>query len=193
MSPGRATEEDVGAEPGGGPGRAAGSRILRALASPTRLRILHLLASGPCEVHQIVDALGLSQAATSQHLAALRRRGRRRGDPRRPHRRVPTVPTLSWRAACELLREVLVRRLAHMGDMAANAEETRRDARVSSPRARALSHALTEIRRTPMADNRQAGHPRDARPGQPRNGHDPVRDGLRGAGLRCGGRDGLPG
>ena len=96
--------------------------ILRALASPTRLRILHLLASGPSEVHQIVDALGLSQASTSQHLAALRGAGvvEATRDGRAVEYRLAD-PELA--RACELLREVLVRRLAHMGDMAANAEE----------------------------------------------------------------------
>ncbi len=96
--------------------------ILRALASPTRLRILHLLASGPCEVHQIVDAIGISQASTSQHLAALRGAGvvEATRDGRVVEYRL-TDPELA--RACELLREVLVRRLAHMGDMAANAEQ----------------------------------------------------------------------
>jgi DNA-binding transcriptional ArsR family regulator len=96
--------------------------ILRALASPTRLRIIHLLASGPCEVHELVDELGLSQAATSQHLAALRATGvvEAERDGRAVQYRL-SDPDLA--RACELMRDALVRRLAHLGDVAANAEE----------------------------------------------------------------------
>jgi ArsR family transcriptional regulator len=47
--------------------------ILRALADPTRLRILHLLRQGELCVCDIVKALRLKQAATSRHLAYLRR------------------------------------------------------------------------------------------------------------------------
>ena len=46
--------------------------LLRTLASAHRLRIIHLLGIGPCEVNELARELGLSQAATSQHLAAMR-------------------------------------------------------------------------------------------------------------------------
>ena len=96
--------------------------VLRTLSSPTRLRLIHLLASGPCEVHELVDALGLSQAATSQHLAALRAAGivEATRDGRAVEYRLVDADLAR---ACELLRNVLVRRLAHLGDLAATAEE----------------------------------------------------------------------
>jgi ArsR family transcriptional regulator len=105
--------------------------VLRALASRTRLRFVHALATGPCEVHDLADALGLSQAATSQHLAALRAVGvvEATRDGRSVEYRL-SDPDLA--AACNLFRAVLVRRLTHLGDLAANAEETGRFARLAA-------------------------------------------------------------
>lgn len=47
--------------------------IFRALADPTRVRILHLLRDGPLCVGDLVSVLGLSQPKVSRHLAYLRR------------------------------------------------------------------------------------------------------------------------
>ena len=49
--------------------------ILTALADPARRRILELLLSGPCNVGELVGALGLSQPAVSKHLRVLRAAG----------------------------------------------------------------------------------------------------------------------
>ena len=49
--------------------------LLRALADENRLRILALLAEGELCVCHIVEALGLSQPNTSQHLSVLRHAG----------------------------------------------------------------------------------------------------------------------
>ena len=48
--------------------------LFRALAHPTRIRILELLAPGEQTVQELQDALGLDQPVVSQHLAALRAR-----------------------------------------------------------------------------------------------------------------------
>ena len=50
----------------------AASELLRALASPVRLGIVRELASGGRRVHELVDALGVSQPLVSQHLRVLR-------------------------------------------------------------------------------------------------------------------------
>ena len=47
--------------------------VLRALADPTRVRILHLLRKGPLCVGDLVSVLELSQPKVSRHLAYLRR------------------------------------------------------------------------------------------------------------------------
>ena len=63
------------------------AEVLRTLASPRRLEILHRLADGPCEVGRLAEGLGLSQPNVSQHLAvlrAIRARGRRPRWPRGP-------------------------------------------------------------------------------------------------------------
>jgi DNA-binding transcriptional ArsR family regulator len=51
--------------------RQFGARLFSALAHPSRLVILDLLAAGPASVTAIMAATGQKQATTSQHLAAL--------------------------------------------------------------------------------------------------------------------------
>ena len=51
------------------------AEVLRTLANPRRLEILHRLADGPCEVGRLAGELGLSQPNVSQHLAVLRASG----------------------------------------------------------------------------------------------------------------------
>ena len=46
--------------------------LLRALASAHRLRIIHRLGIGLCEVNKLARDLGLSQASASRHVAAVR-------------------------------------------------------------------------------------------------------------------------
>ncbi len=107
--------------------------LLRSLASRHRLRILHLLGERPHEVNELADELGLGQAATSQHLGAMRRAGLvesvRDG---RNHRYMVADPQIL--AACGLMREVLVRRLSRMGDLAAAASASRPEVVTSSKR-----------------------------------------------------------
>src|ERR1700722_10630124 len=50
----------------------AASELLKALASPVRLGIVRELADGGKKVHELVDALGVSQPLVSQHLRVLR-------------------------------------------------------------------------------------------------------------------------
>lgn len=47
-------------------------RLLRALANPTRLAIVTELGHGERCVHELVDALGVTQPLVSQHLRVLR-------------------------------------------------------------------------------------------------------------------------
>lgn len=46
--------------------------VLRAIADPTRLRIVILLMKGEMSVGVIVDALGIPQSTVSRHLSHLR-------------------------------------------------------------------------------------------------------------------------
>ena len=57
------------------PGPLAVAPVFRALADPTRVRILHLLREGPLCVGDLVSALGTAQPKVSRHLAYLRRAG----------------------------------------------------------------------------------------------------------------------
>jgi DNA-binding transcriptional ArsR family regulator len=96
--------------------------ILRTLASAHRLRIIHQLGIGPCEVNELARELGLNQAATSQHLAAMRAVGLVEAvrDGRTARYQVCDPEIL---AACALMRSALVRRLSRLGDLASAARQ----------------------------------------------------------------------
>lgn len=51
------------------------ARFFKALAHPTRIRILEILVRGSLTVYELQEALGLDQPAVSQQLAVLRNHG----------------------------------------------------------------------------------------------------------------------
>src|SRR5512143_197277 len=106
------------------------AEILKTLASPRRLEILHRLAEGPCEVGRLAADIGVSQPNVSQHLAVLRTAGivdaERDGREVRYRLSDPDVMV-----ACALMRGVLQRRLTRLGQLAANS--TAADAPVPIP------------------------------------------------------------
>ena len=93
--------------------------LLKTLASPRRLEIVHYLGeSGPVEVRRLAEHFGSTQPAISQHLAALRGVGIveavRDGREVRYQLADPEIV-----AACGAMRQVLIRRIARLGDIAA--------------------------------------------------------------------------
>lgn len=94
--------------------------ILKVLAQPVRLEILHRLAEGPVEVTRLAAVIGLSQPNVSQHLAVLRGAGLVEPDRRgREIRYRLTDPDVI--VACGVMREVLRRRLQRLAGLAAKA------------------------------------------------------------------------
>lgn len=90
------------------------AEVLKTLASPRRLEILHRLAEGPCEVGRLAEDIGASQPNVSQHLAVLRAAGI--VDAERDGRGVRyrlTDPDVM--VACAVMRGVLQRRLTRLG------------------------------------------------------------------------------
>jgi DNA-binding transcriptional ArsR family regulator len=90
------------------------AEVLKTLASPRRLEIVHRLAQGPCEVRRLAEDLGVSQPNISQHLAVLRAAGL--VDAERDGREVRyrlTDPDVV--VACSMMRAVLQRRLTRLG------------------------------------------------------------------------------
>jgi len=87
--------------------------VLKVIASPRRLEILHCLAEGPREVGRIAEEIGASQPNVSQHLAVLRTAGlvdaERNGREVRYRLTDPDVMV-----ACSVMRGVLQRRLARL-------------------------------------------------------------------------------
>ncbi len=94
--------------------------LIRALAGTHRLRIVHLLGRGSLEVRELARELDLPQATVSQNLAAMRAAGlvdaTREGRAVRYRLADPEIL-----AACDLMRNVIVRRLSALGNLAAAA------------------------------------------------------------------------
>jgi DNA-binding transcriptional ArsR family regulator len=90
------------------------AEVLKTLASPRRLDILHRLADGPCEVSRLAADIDASQPNVSQHLAVLKAAGivesERVGREVRYRLTDPDVMV-----ACALMRGVLQRRLDRLG------------------------------------------------------------------------------
>jgi ArsR family transcriptional regulator len=96
------------------------AEVLKTLASPRRLEILHALARGPMEVGRLATEISASQPNVSQHLAVLRLAGivdaERDGREVRYRLSDPDVMV-----ACGVMRGVLQRRLTRLGRIAAGA------------------------------------------------------------------------
>jgi ArsR family transcriptional regulator len=96
------------------------AEVLKTLANPRRLEILHELARGPLEVGRLATAIGASQPNVSQHLSVLRGAGivEAERDGREVRYRLADPDVM---VACRLMQAVLERRLTRLSAMAANA------------------------------------------------------------------------
>jgi DNA-binding transcriptional ArsR family regulator len=97
------------------------AEVLKTLAHPRRLEILHRVADAPCSVKRLAAELGLSQPNVSQHLAVLRSAGLVEAD-RKGREVTYRLADQDVMAACGLMRSVLQRRLARLGRLSANAD-----------------------------------------------------------------------
>jgi DNA-binding transcriptional ArsR family regulator len=99
------------------------AEVLKALAHPSRLEIIHRLAAGPSDVGGLAAPMGLAQPNVSQHLAVMRSAGvvnaRRFGREVRYSLADPDIV-----AACDLMRRVLDRRVARLADLSFNSRPT---------------------------------------------------------------------
>ena len=96
------------------------AEVLKTLANPRRLEILHALAHGPIEVGRLATHIGASQPNVSQHLAVLRSAGvvdaERLGREVRYRLSDPDVMR-----ACGLMRGVLERRIGRLAQLSQQA------------------------------------------------------------------------
>jgi len=93
------------------------AEILKTLASPRRLELLHRLSEGPRSVGSLAAEVGLSQPNVSQHLAVLRAAGlvETERDGREIRYRLADPDVI---VACGVMRSVLERRLRRLGRLA---------------------------------------------------------------------------
>ena len=91
--------------------------LMKTLAHPRRLQILHLLAGGPMAVAPMAARLGITQPNLSQHLAVMRSAGvvdaERDGREVRYRLADPEVMV-----ACTTMRGVLERRIGRLAGLA---------------------------------------------------------------------------
>ena len=106
--------------------------LLKTLASPRRIQILHALALGPIEVGRLAKAIGATQPNVSQHLAVLRGAGiveaERNGREVRYRLADPDVMV-----ACGLMRSVLERRLTRLGEVVARSVDPSGSVSIEAP------------------------------------------------------------
>lgn len=96
--------------------------VLKTLASPRRLEIIHRLAEGPCEVGRLAEELGISQPNVSQHLAVMRAAGIVTAE--RDGREVRySLTDRDVVVACGVMRGVLQRRLARLAELSNGSED----------------------------------------------------------------------
>ena len=97
------------------------AEICRTLSHPARIAMLHMLAEEPREVGRLAGELGISQPNASQHLAVMRSAGlveAERDGPRTVYRL--TDPGVI--GACDLMAQVMRRRLARFAELSAAIE-----------------------------------------------------------------------
>ena len=93
----------------------AASALLRALASPHRLAIVRELDGRARCVHELVEALGVSQPLVSQHLRVLRA-----SDLVSPERRGREI---AYALADHHVTHIVEDAISHVGEGAAHAQE----------------------------------------------------------------------
>lgn len=92
------------------------AEVLKTLANPRRLEIVHRLAEGPREVGRLAEEMGIAQPNLSQHLALMRTAGIVEGD--RVGREVRyRLTDDAIMGACDLMRGVLERRVQRLADL----------------------------------------------------------------------------
>jgi ArsR family transcriptional regulator len=115
--------------------------VLRALAYPRRLQILHRLADWPAEVGILAAELGISQPNASQHLSVMRAAGVVEAE--RIGREVQyRVSDPDLIVACQTMRRVLERRYDRLASLTAGFRRSSSEA----TRAATVSTALPDER-----------------------------------------------
>jgi ArsR family transcriptional regulator len=94
--------------------------VMKTLAHPRRLQILHRLAMGPVEVGRLAAELGMSQPNASQHLAVMRTAGvvLAERDGREVRYRLADADVVR---ACALMADVLRRRIGRLVELSRDA------------------------------------------------------------------------
>ena len=99
------------------------AEVMKVLAHPRRLQLLHRLAAGPTSVASLAGELGMTQPNTSQHLALMRAAGvveaERSGREVRYRLSDPDVVV-----ACGVMRGVLERRIGRLAVLSRAARTT---------------------------------------------------------------------
>jgi DNA-binding transcriptional ArsR family regulator len=99
------------------------AEICRTLSHPARIAILHLLAAEPREVGRLAEAVGVSQPTASKHLAVMRSAGLVEAA-RDGHGSVYRLTDPGVIGACDVMADVMRRRLARLAELSAAIERS---------------------------------------------------------------------
>jgi len=99
------------------------AEICRTLSHPVRIAILHLLADEPREVGRLASALDINQPNASKHLAVMRQAGLVEAE-RDGRGAVYRLTDEGVIGACDLMAQVMRRRLARLAELSAAIERT---------------------------------------------------------------------
>ena len=97
------------------------AEICRTLSHPARIAMLHLLAEEPREVGRLASDIGISQPNASQHLAVMRSAGLVEAE-REGRGAVYRLTDPGVIGACDLMAQVMRRRLARIAELSAAIE-----------------------------------------------------------------------
>jgi DNA-binding transcriptional ArsR family regulator len=106
--------------------------VLKTLASPRRLEIIHLLADGPRDVTRLAEELGITQPNASQHLAVMRAAGIVEAE-RSGREVIYRLADPDVVRACGIMRGVLTRRLARLSEITDTAGVAASQQRLAEP------------------------------------------------------------
>lgn len=116
------------------------AEVLKALASPRRLDIIHALAGEPKEVGRLAAELGISQPNVSQHLSVMKAAGM--VEPERDGREVRyRLVDPDVLVACSIMRGVLERRIDRLGRLTSSAAGNGNGGSGTGPESRLLDAA----------------------------------------------------
>lgn len=103
------------------------AQLCQAMGNAARLEIVHILQDGPQSVNSLAQAMGISQAALSRHLAVLRHHGLVRAQ-RQGQENIYQLANPKIVLICGMMRQLIAEQLSRQAEITQTlVEQTRGD------------------------------------------------------------------